>query len=242
MDFTMELAGVKIAVHSLFDEVYELCRDYLCQGTGAFSVSTTLQDIAFERETSRREAARMGQPEYPFSDGYLETLAVYRKITLGLLDYDTILMHGAAVCVNGEAYLFTAPSGTGKTTHVRLWLDTIPGAFVVNGDKPLIRVGKEGCEVFGTPWAGKEGWNQNTSAPLRAICLLERGRENEIEEIHFPAALSILVQQTHRPHEAGAMARTLELIGRLSGSLRFYRLACNMDPDAARVSFEGMRS
>lgn len=241
MDFTVELAGVKIAVCSLFGEVYELCRDYLCEGTAAFSVTTTAADIAFEREQSAREAARAGHPEYRFHDSYLETLAVYRKITLGLLDHDTILMHGAAVCAAGVAYLFTAPSGTGKTTHIRFWLEKVPGARVINGDKPLIRVKEDGCRIYGTPWAGKEGWNENSSAPLRAICLLERGRENEISEIGFHNALSVLVQQTHRPYEAQAVSKTLELIGSMAKTVRFYRLACNMDPDAARVSFEGMK-
>ena len=165
MDFTIELAGKNILVSSLFDEVYFLCRDYLIDSAYDFAIAITPEDIEFERIKNIQESETEGIPPVEYSDTYLETLAVYRKIATEMLNYDTMLMHGAVVAVDDKAWLFTAPSGTGKTTHINLWLDNIPGSFVVNGDKPLIQVGEE-IVVFGTPWAGKEGTQRNTGIRL----------------------------------------------------------------------------
>ncbi len=240
MKFTISLAGVPIAVESTYDEVYDLCADYRTGAVPAFTIRTDSADIRFEREKSLREAADEGQPLFIYPDPYLETLAVYRKIVVKLIERGILLMHGCAVCAGGRAYLFTAPSGTGKTTHARLWLENIPGAFVVNGDKPLLRLSGEGCEICGTPWAGKEGMNTNTIVPLEAICFLNRGEKNEIHPASFREVMPLLLQQTYRPSQPDAMTRTLSLIRLLGERIRFYRLRCNMDAEAAQVAFAGM--
>ena len=156
MEFKIRLADVNIAVNSMHDEVFRLCRDYLTDGTTDFYVSPAPADIALERVKNLHEAEVEGILPVNYPDSYLETLAVYRKIAVEMLGHDTFLLHGAVIAVNDKAWLFTAPSGTGKTTHIRLWLDHIEGSYVVNGDKPLIRIGEE-VTAYGTPWAGKEG-------------------------------------------------------------------------------------
>ena len=143
MEFTVCLAGINIAVISIFDEVYELCRSYLTDKPADMTVTVTPEDILHERIISVREAQIEGIPVVDYTDSYLETLAVYRKIVTKMLEFDTFLMHGAVVAVGDKAWLFTAPSGTGKTTHINLWLANIPGSYVVNGDKPLIHIGDE---------------------------------------------------------------------------------------------------
>ena len=130
--------------------------------------------------------------------GY-EVLALNRIIADKMLGYNTFLMHGAVVAYRGEAYMFAAPSGTGKTTRIRLWLDEYPDSFVVNGDKPLIKIDNEKAYACGTPWCGKEGWNRNTIVPLRAIYLLERSdfsKKNKIEEVKIGEAFPDLLTFT----------------------------------------------
>ena len=241
MDFKISLAGVTVGIHSIYDAVYKLCRDYLAEGEESFRVEICDEDIAYEREKSVREAHIEHRIEQDFPAPYLETLAVYRQIASNMLTHNVFLMHGSAVAVNGEAFLFTAPSGTGKTTHTRLWLENIPGAFVVNGDKPLIRAEDSGCTVCGTPWAGKEGWNTNATVPLRAICILERGEKNHISPLTFSQAFPAFFAQVYRSSNRADTMKTMELIKKLSRTVRLYRLSCNMDPDAAAVAFEGMR-
>ena len=237
MEFTVRLAGLNIGVSSMYDEVYDLCKDYLTDGEPDLRVFTASGDIALERVKNFREAATEGIPLVDYPDSYLETLAVYRKIAAQMLDHDTFLMHGAVVAVDERAWLFTAPSGTGKTTHIRLWLENIKGSYVVNGDKPLIHIGGK-ITVYGTPWAGKEGMQKNVGVKLCGIVFLERGKENRIERIAFPQALPTLVQQSYRPNDKVALEKTLGLIGKLGGSIPLYRLQCNMLPEAAFTAYK----
>ena len=236
MEFTVSLAGINVAVTSLFDEVYDFCRDYLTYAPADMSVSVTSEDIFNERIKNIREAQIEGLPVADYPDSYLETLAVYRKIVTKMLDFDTFLMHGAVVAVGDKAWLFTAPSGTGKTTHINLWLNNIPGSYVVNGDKPLIHIGEE-CTVYGTPWAGKEGMNRNVGVKLCGIVVLNRGAENHIEKVPMTQILPVLIQQSYRPKEKTELEKTLSLLSRLGKKIPMYQLYCNMDPEAAFVAY-----
>jgi hypothetical protein len=242
-EFQITLAGQAVGIRSMYDEVFRLCRDYLSdQPEVSFRIETRPEDIAFEQKKSLREAALKGSPAILYPESYLETLAIYRKIAVGMLKYDTWLMHGSAVAVDHEAFLFTADSGTGKTTHTRLWLEQIPGAYVVNGDKPLLRMRSSMCEVCGTPWSGKENMNRNVMLPLRAICFLHRGTENRIEEISFREATPLLLHRSYRSSDALMMQKTMQLVKELEDRVRFYLLFCNMEPDAALVSWNAMKS
>lgn len=237
--FTFSVAGVPIAASVLYPSTRSFCSDYLTDESPAFSVEITQADINDERVRSNRQDVLDGiKPRY-FAAAYLETLALYREIAASLLDYDTVIFHGSAIGVEGRAVLFTAPSGTGKTTHTRLWLEEIPGAHVVNGDKPLLRIMDDRVLACGTPWQGKENYGCNEILPLEAICILERSDENWIHQIGIDEALSTLIKQTHRPDEPELMIKTLSVIGKMDG-LRFYRLGCNMDREAARVSYNGI--
>ena len=236
MEFTIRLAEKNIAVKSVYDEVHRLCRSYLADGAPDMCVAVTDDDIAREKALNIREAEAEGITVVNYPEPYLETLAVYRKIAEEMLGFDTFLMHGAVVAVGDRAWLFTAASGTGKTTHIRLWLDNIEGSYVVNGDKPLVHIGEE-ITVYGTPWAGKEGMCRNIGVRLCGIVLLERGSENRIGRISFSQALPTLVQQSYRPNDRKDLEKTLELIGRLGLRIPLYRLECNMLPEAAFTAY-----
>lgn len=240
MVFTVKLAEVNIKIKSIYDEVFFLCKEYLSDEDADFCVAIAEEDIVFEREKSRREAAYEGIPYTEFARSYLETLAVYRKIAVGLLDYGAFLMHGAVVGLHGKAYLFTAPSGVGKTTHTGFWLEQFPDAFIINGDKPLLKYKDGKVYAFGSPWAGKEGVNTNTSLPLYAICALARGKENTIAPIGFNEILPLLLGQTYRPTDRENMERTMGYIKDIGKSVKFFSLCCNLDKTAANIAFDGM--
>jgi hypothetical protein len=237
MEFKIRLADVNIAVSSIYDKVYQLCRDYLTDGVPDFYVSPAPADIALERVKNMREAETEGIPPVDYPAPYLETLAVYRKIAAEMLRYDTLLLHGAVVAVKGKAWLFTAPSGTGKTTHIRLWLSNIDGSYVVNGDKPLIHIGED-VTVYGTPWAGKENMQRNVGVKLCGIVFLERGAENSIERTTLSQSLPMFIQQCYRPSDKSGMEKALALIGKLGSRIPLYRLQCNMLPEAALTAFQ----
>ena len=178
-------AGVNVQIESLLPDIHKLCEAYRSSGEPDITVASVQSDIDLERERSEAEDVKEGRPVRRFSPGYLETLAVYRAIAEKMPYCDTVLFHGSCVAVDGEAYLFTAKSGTGKSTHARLWRELLGNkAVMVNDDKPLIRIDGSGRAVaFGTPWDGKHRLSSNIAVPLRAVCALERAADNSICEI-----------------------------------------------------------
>ena len=205
-------------------------------------ISTKQRDIDEEKENASAEDRLEGIPMRAFSDGYLETLAVYRKLAAALLPDNILLFHGSCVCVDGEGYLFTAKSGTGKSTHTRLWREMLGSrAVMVNDDKPLLKIQENGVTVFGTPWDGKHHLSTNIAVPLKSICILEQGKQNEIHRITPQEAYPMLLQQTNKPQDARLMYKTLQLLDSLKDSVRLYRLRCNQELEAAEISFKSMQ-
>lgn len=241
LDFTVQIAGEIIRLKAQYETLHRYCRDYLCDGTPSFTVETTPEDVEFERLKSEKEDQRLGVPTRIFPISYLEGLAAYRKIVQKLLCYDTLLLHGSAIAVDGEAFLFSATSGTGKSTHTAFWRELFGDrAVMVNDDKPLIRIRKDGAHIYGTPWDGKHRLSNNISVPLKAFCILERGEENRIVPISPSEALPMLMQQSSRPSDPAQMGTYLHLLDRLSHQISFYRLSCTPDREAAIVAYEGM--
>ncbi len=242
---TYRLGGVAIRIESIFNDVQLMCKDYLTDATPDLTVTTTLADIEEEGRESDEERRLEGLPEYHFEPPYLETLAVYRKIATALLSRGVMLIHGSVIAVDGEGYLFTALSGTGKSTHVRLWREFFgERAVMVNDDKPLVRVSEdERPLVYGTPWDGKHHLSNNIAVPLRAIVILERGADNEIHPVSAEEAFPTLLQQSFRPEDNPMLTmQALQLLSLLSQKVGLYRLHCNMNPDAARVAYEGVNN
>lgn len=239
--FSLRLAGRVISVTAQHPSTKAFCADYLSEAPADFAVSVLPGDVRAEQERSAREDELEGRPVRQFSDAYLESLAVFRKIAERLPEYDTMLFHGSAVAVDGRAYLFTAKSGTGKSTHARLWRELLgPRAVMVNDDKPLLRFSDAGVQVCGTPWNGKHRLGANIAVPLKAVCLLERAAENRIGPVSPREAYPLLLQQSYRPSDPSAMRKTLELVNRLGRDTALYRLQCNMDPSAAAIAYAGM--
>ncbi len=240
--FTMEAAGVAVGVRALFDSTKDYCQAYLTEEKPAFFVEIAPADLALEREKAAKEDALEGLPVRDLPDWQLEVTAVLRKITEALFARDILLFHGSVVAVDGEGYLFTAKSGTGKSTHTRLWR-TLFGdrAVMVNDDKPFLQIGKDGVTVYGSAWMGKHGLGNRMAVPLRAICVLERGKENQIQKIPAKEAAFMLLQQSSRPQNGTKLPKYLELVDRLSASVGLFRMQCNMDIQAAEVAYGAMR-
>ena len=240
--FTISLADFCVEINSIFETTHTFCRDYQCEGTPEFTVTNSPEDITFEREKSAKEDLLEGIPVRQFSDEYLETLAVYRKICAKLLERETLLFHGSAVAVDDVAYLFTAKSGTGKSTHTALWRQVLKDrAVMINDDKPLLKLTSDGVLVCGTPWNGKHGLGCNRMVPLKAICILERAEQNTIVPVDAVEALPMLLQQSFRTGTPTGTVLLFDILDKLTKRVQLYRLGCNMAPQAAIVAYEGMK-
>jgi hypothetical protein len=241
IEFTMELASCVVAVQANFESSRAYCRDFLSAKAPELTVTVTPEDLALEREKNIQTDMAEGVPVRNLTDAQLEITAIQRKLAQAFFSRDILVFHGSAVAVDGVAYLFTAKSGTGKSTHTRLWRQMLgPRAVMINDDKPFLKITRDDVEVFGSPWNGKHRLSANISAPLQAICLLERGEQNEIVKISPREALPALLQQSSRPLDTRQLPTYMELLDKLSGRVSFYRLRCNMEPEAAAVSYEAM--
>lgn len=220
------------------------CKDYLVPAPKSgdkpdITVCVSSRHLERERKEAERE---YGAQAAAFSDAYLETLAVYRQIAVQMPQFHTILFHGSVIAVDGEAYLFTAPSGTGKSTHTRLWREYFGNrAFMVNDDKPLLAIKEDGQVIaYGTPWDGKHKLSRNIGVPLKGICILSRGEKNEITRIAKEEAFSTVYQQTYRPTENPQVIRqTLQLLDSLM-QVPLWHLACTISKEAVEVAYQAM--
>ena len=236
-----KIADVVMEFQTLYLPIHHYCSKYRWDGEPELEICIEQKDIDFERAKSAREDEIEGLPVRNHPDAYLESLAVYRKMADTLITRDITLLHGSVVCVDDKAVLFTAKSGTGKSTHTRLWRELFgQRAIMVNDDKPLLRVTDTGVMVYGTPWDGKHRLSTNCVKPLEAICILERGEKNEIHPISAKEALPMLMQQSHRSTKPSVVAQQLKVLDKLSSKVRFYRLKCNMDPEAAEIAYNGI--
>ena len=236
IDNIYRIADKNILISSIHESVHSLCKDYRINTSGEinvdFEVKTNQNDIDYERKKNT---------DSDYSDGYFETLAVYRKIAEKMIEFDTFLFHGSCIAIDGQGILFTAKSGVGKSTHTKNWCDLFSGrVLMVNDDKPLIHVGDNQVIIYGTPYNGKHRRGSDISVPLKAICILERDEKNSIKSITYKDAFPTLIQQTYRPDNKEAYATTINLIEKMSKQLNYYKLHCNMDIESARVAYEGI--
>lgn len=175
------------------------------------------------------------------SDDSCEYLSTGSSFYRQLLQYEGMLLHSSAVMMDGKAYLFTAPCGTGKSTHTQLWLRVFgERAKILNDDKPALRLEKGVWYAYGTPWSGKTDQNTNCKVPLAGICVLGRGIENKIRPYGGAKAVHDILEQTARSADAAFMVTLLELLDKLVTAVPVWKLECNMDPQAALVSYEAM--
>ena len=160
-----------------------------------------------------------------------------------LLKHNGFMLHASAVCVDDKAYLFSAPSGTGKSTHTGLWLKVFgERARILNDDKPAIRMIDDKIYAIGTPWSGKTDLNINECVPLQGICFLERAENNTIEKLSVQDAVAKLLDQTIRPPKIEEFDKLLNGIDTLLRNVNVYKMGCNISEEAVSVSYNGMNN
>ena len=241
------LAGISIEIKTAFPGIRPFFAAYMPEDPAGFAPAFTAESTEELREFYRNDyfetCEREGRkPPAKTPWNMIETIALHDRITRKLLEKDILLMHGSAIAVDGECYLFTAPSGTGKSTHTRLWREYFGDrAVMVNDDKPYLYRKNDRVMVCGTPWNGKHHLGDNIEAPLKASCVLHQAADNEIVKMTASEAMPKVFSQIYRPDKAGDLSRTLVFISDMLETVPVYALGCNMDPDAARVSYEGMQ-
>lgn len=231
-EFKINLANMVIRIQGVYDTLREYCKNYITidEETEDFSITVTPEDIQRERRTGEYEQN---------SDNYIEIIMALLKLADELPDRNRFLMHGAVVSWKQEGYIFTAPSGTGKTTHVRLWKEHLgPDVEIINGDKPVLEVGEDEIIAYGTPWAGKERLQKNSCVPVKGICFLRQSKTNTIHKLNKREAMLLLLPQIYIMSDSQKAGRILELFSELLEHVPVYEFSCNISKQAVQCSFD----
>lgn len=231
-ELKIKVAEKVIKIIHNYNFSYDYCKEYVSNEKEDFFIEIKPQDIEFERERSTIKC----------SDGYLELLAIHRKISEIMPKYNTILFHGSVLAMDGKAYLFTAPSGTGKSTHTRLWKEYFKErVIVVNDDKPFLKIEGDAVFAYGTPWDGKHRLSSNIKVPLKGICILSQDKENWIRKIDGKSVYPYLYNQVyHILSEKENAIKTLQLFDKLLLNVPIYKMGCNISFEAVETSYFGM--
>lgn len=178
---------------------------------------------------------------------HLMTLEIAQYVGAGvmfaqyLLKYYGTYLHASAVILDGKAYLFSADSGTGKSTHTEKWVRLF-GARYLNDDKPALRLTKDGWMAYGTPWSGKHDLSNPEKAKLGAVAFVNRGEENTICRLTPQEAVPYFISQLLRYINADQMVLQLELLDRLLEAVPVFLLTCRNDDEAAFVARKAMEN
>ena len=215
--FVIRIADLNIEINHRYDYVFDLCKDYV--------IDDNHVDISVKCLDEQYNA-------YPkFDKGYNEAICLYENIAEKIVEYNRVLIHGGAIIYKELAYLFLAPSKTGKSTHIKMWLDNIDGVKIINGDKPII----DSCGyVYGTPWCGKEGYNTNLKCKIGGVVILNRDEHNHIEDSSFANNLVFILSQLYKNNE---FEKSINIIDQAFKGIPIYKLGCNKEIEAAKICF-----
>ena len=237
--FRMKIAGTVAEIQSLFDSTPHYFRAYLTEEAPVFRVEVLPEQLRYEQAELDREAEEEGFRFRTFTDPFLERAAIQRAFAEFLFDRRILLLHGSAVALDGQGYLFMARSGTGKSTHTRLWREVFDSrAVMINDDKPFVGLDGQGVTIFGSPWSGKHGLDSNLAVPLQGICLLERGGEDRIWQISPRDAVTMLRKQAYCPAEK--QEEFLQVTEELAEKVTLWRMECTKNQTAALVAQRAM--
>lgn len=211
-------------------DMFPRCREYIYRGND-------LPDIVIRNDLYRNNA-------WPMDDYsmicYMESGT---QFYIRLLQFNGLMLHASAVELNGKAYLFSGPCGTGKSTHTRIWQQTFGSAAqVFNDDKPALRCLDGKWYAYGTPWCGKDGINQNKKVPLAGICFLKQAPENKIRHLSAGEAAQRIISQTQRKFSRMEnLNLMLQIVEKLALEIPVFELENRPEPEAALLSYETMR-
>ena len=156
---------------------------------------------------------------------------------------DTILIHASVVMADGYGFAFLGKSGTGKSTHTRLWLQNIPGTSLLNDDNPVVRIDSSGTPViYGSPWSGKTPCYRNEEVPLRAVVRLSQAPRNLIRKLSGISAYVALAPSASSMKWEKSMADGLhETFSKLVATVGIYHLECLPDAEASLLCHETVK-
>lgn len=230
-----DIAGLKVKIENISGRTEKQAIPYLAENQD----DNQRIDIHINVTPERIAQSMKEHPELNANDWqYMLTGSDFYN---AVLNFDGLLLHSSCVVVDNEAYAFSADSGVGKSTHTSLWLKHFGDkAYILNDDKPCIRIIDSKVYACGTPFSGKYDISTPRIVPLKGICFLERGEANKIKPANTKKAIFNFFSQTTRHLGAKSMDKLLNLIEVIFSSIPLYELECNISDEAVEISYGAM--
>ena len=229
INFKIKIADIVIEINAFNESTKKYCEDFLSNEDSDLTITMSREDL--ENEKHINEDGKVYASE--------EISALYRKIADLFIERNIVVFHGSSFKVDDYAFIVTARSGVGKSTHVNLLKQLIGNDLeYINDDKPLLEVNNNNLMLYSSPWNGKERRGNNTKAPLKAIIFLNRGNNtyrqlNNSEEVYFK-----LLSQIYLPRDKAKREHALKIIDILLKSVNFYEINVNKEIDSASMTHE----
>lgn len=228
-----KIADLIVEYTAKYDELKRLSEQFIYNGERETDITLSVTDKQLENMLSR-------SVEGTTISG-IENLAMSSEFNRAAIKYGVMLVHSSALIYNNEAYLFSADSGVGKSTHTKLWLKAFGDkVHIMNDDKPVVRLYDDHAQAYGTPFDGGSGIALNESYPLKAIIFVERGEENSVRIPESKEIIQKLYFQTARMVNRETAEKMLVNLERLLHLTKFYVLTCNMDISAAYTAYNSI--
>ena len=211
---------------------------------GGYRVELRYPYDAFPHVMEADEAFRHAKARICWEDPYAATILTSMlriAYAQAVLPFGAVSMHASVVVSDAKAFMFMGKSGTGKSTHSRLWLENVPGAMLLNDDNPILRVLDDGnVYVFGSPWSGKTPCYNNAHARVGAIIKLSQAPFNELQALTLPQAYAYILSSASGLKTDQQMADHLyNSIKHIITHVKCYHLNCLPNTEAAEVCFQG---
>lgn len=229
-----EIAGFSVEIPDTSQTMNRMAADYRTESVGVPDMTLSLNEADMAQYTKQ-------MPH--MSRDAIEAQAYGFSFFEQQPDHGSISFHASALAMDGGAYLFSAPSGTGKSTHTGLWKRRFGDRVtVINDDKPALRIVDGVCHAFGTPWSGKHQINANASAPLKAVVFLKQGKTNQIRRLSGKEVFGKVLEQClcviNTPQQ---MMNLMEILDKLLCTTPVYELACTIDEQAVQLVYDTVR-
>ncbi len=229
-----EIAKLRVRIDAVTKQTGRRLQPYLTDG----------EEYDFDASTTREEIEDyMQKSDIPTLPYLAEDAIVLTNISRTVLDrYDGCFFHSSCLEIDGKGYMFTALSGTGKSTHTRNWRRLFGDRVtMINDDKPLIRLIDGTYYVCSTPWMGKSDIGCNMISPLDAVFVLKRGEENKAVRTTPGKQMRQLMEATLLPKSRENMIKLLNLFDGVFTQAKLIELFCTPDIEAAQVAYDAVK-
>ena len=228
------IAGLNVEMSPKFEHLKQYAEKYLCKNNNVKAdFFIDLPDCFLEEKQKENPHLSLSDCEYIWSGAMFASK---------LLQNNGFVLHSSAVEYEGKAYLFSAKSGTGKSTHTSFWQEVFgyDKTLIINDDKPAIRYIDGKFYTLGTPFSGKSSLNSDVSFPIKALCFIYRSEKNEIRRLSASEAIPLVFEQTLRPKNANSAQNLLGLLDGFFRLVPIYSLGVTYSKDSALFAYEAI--